>query len=873
MSSPENDDGWEYEYSATETETYYLTLDLSVRDFLERRTDDVVHNTRTGYRVWYNPLFNAPEQHASNPDLLDDKDADDGEPPEREEVDLDTIGAPQPQEPTEPVIDPSLGRPAQKQDVSDANTSNKPEEEIQILGLHSKEPIVSYRNHVFRGSWCENIGTEMIFSRHDEAAPLPALRHLPHNMDLIAASATRINFQEATLVSNEAGMGRETMFLGFGYTEEDIPERYKRNGGIYVHIGGDKSGQRQPQAHFLEDLIALKRKRGETDEVTVLPLETRQNKLMVEDEEEERRRRKQRQDHARNVRWRDKRREEREMGIGSPERDYIPRMGGRRGWPKRARRAALIRRDSGAISRGIVFALWLLPRILNPTPPDAEERQRDKQWVDTSPSWVDRQACRWLGLCGIQHIRWDAPSLDTQRPSTMDELRSLALSLSTFWVFGAKPGFSDWETAPGRQDRRRSLHTNKDEGARIREDVPDYVLDYAPLVHLYSGENFWPSDIAEHVQHIKPYMNGSMVNTTEPLGLQNLGKLNALKGNVYGTSDDDVESRPAWLHSRFSIPEPFEDDGDEDGDVEEPPHRPDDDISWQDVDRDHPPHRIVPPRGSRAFRRRRSLSGDQRPIVWNPPENTKQGAEPNPSGYSEAPAVLVLVDKGSGILDAFWFFFYSYNLGQTVLNIRFGNHVGDWEHCMVRFQNGVPRAMFLSEHAGGKAYLWQALEKRAQKDGKPARPVIYSAVGSHAMYANPGMHPYVLPFKLLKDITDKGPLWDPSLNNYAYWYDYEVNRDEQRNATFASGEQEQTSLVPAASNPDLPTSWFHFEGTWGDDIYPLNDQRQWRLFGEYHYVTGPRGPKAKFLERRKVCQTEKCTIVDSIEAGKKSAWY
>lgn len=235
--------------------------------------------------------------------------------------------------------------------MPDAQTSNKPEEEIQILGLHSKEPIVSYRNHVFRGSWCENIGTEMIFSRHDEAAPLPALRRLPHNMDLIAASATRINFQEATLVPNDSGMGRETMFLGFGYTEEDIPERYKRNGGIYVHIGGDKSGQRQPQAHFLEDLIALKRKRGETDDVTVLPLETRQNKLMVEDEEEERRRRKQRQDHARNVRWRDKRREEREMGIGSPERDYIPRMGGRRGWPKRARRAALIRRDSGAISR------------------------------------------------------------------------------------------------------------------------------------------------------------------------------------------------------------------------------------------------------------------------------------------------------------------------------------------------------------------------------------------------------------------------------------------------------------------------------------------------------------------------------------------
>jgi len=191
----------------------------------------------------------------------------------------------------------------------------------------------------------------MIFTPHDDNEPLPALRHLPQNMDLIAASATRINFREATLQPKGKDGSEDPIFQGFGYSEEDIPERYKRNGGIYVHIGGDKTGQRQPQAHFLEDLIALKRKRGETDQVTVQPLETRQNKLMVEDEEEERRRRKLRQDHARNVRWRDKRREEREMGLGSPERNYVPRMGGRRGWPRRARRAALIRRDTGAISR------------------------------------------------------------------------------------------------------------------------------------------------------------------------------------------------------------------------------------------------------------------------------------------------------------------------------------------------------------------------------------------------------------------------------------------------------------------------------------------------------------------------------------------
>ncbi|GAB1315269.1 Transcription factor TFIIIC triple barrel domain-containing protein [Madurella fahalii] len=355
----DDDDGWEYEYSTTETETYYLTLDLSVRDFLERRTDDIVHNTRGGYRVWYNPLFNAPEPLASDSDLVEEKEADDGELPEREEVDLDTIGRPQPQAPPNPPIDPLLAQATAKTAHLEPSTNDKPAEEIQILELHSKEPVVSYRNHVFRGTWCENIGTEMIFTPHDDNAPLPALRNLNQNIDLLAASASRINFREATLLPREKDKtsDRAADMAILGSTddlEEDIPERYKRNGGIYVHIGGDKSGLRQPQAHFLEDLIALKRKRGETDEVTVQPLETRQNKLMVEDEEEERRRRKLQQDHARNVRWRDKRREEKDSGQGQGlERNYIPRQGrGRRGFPRtRARRAALIRRESGAISR------------------------------------------------------------------------------------------------------------------------------------------------------------------------------------------------------------------------------------------------------------------------------------------------------------------------------------------------------------------------------------------------------------------------------------------------------------------------------------------------------------------------------------------
>ncbi|KAK5659937.1 hypothetical protein OQA88_13402 [Cercophora sp. LCS_1] len=307
----ENEDEWEYEYSTTETETYYLTLDLSVRDFLERRPEDdkVIHN-RGGYRIWYNPLFT---DHRFTGADADADGGDDNQPPGDEperDKELENLGLPQ-QPDEQDMIDPQLQEPPPEEPKTVEAEEDKVIDEIQILDLHSNEPLVSYRNHIFRGTWSENIGTEMIFTRHNETAPLPAIRRLQRGIDLIAASSARISFREATLrlKSDEEEAEANAALDAYG-EPEDLPERYKRNGGVYIHIGGDKSGHRQPQAHFLEDLIALKRKRGETDDVTVQPLETRYNQLMHEDEAEEKRRKKLQVDQARALKWRENRKGE-----------------------------------------------------------------------------------------------------------------------------------------------------------------------------------------------------------------------------------------------------------------------------------------------------------------------------------------------------------------------------------------------------------------------------------------------------------------------------------------------------------------------------------------------------------------------------------
>jgi hypothetical protein len=120
----------------------------------------------------------------------------------------------------------------------------------------------------------------------------------------------------------------------------------------------------------------------------------------------------------------------------------------------------------------------------------------------------------------------------------------------------------------------------------------------------------------------------------------------------------------------------------------------------------------------------------------------------------------------------------------------------------------------------------------------------YSAYGTHAMYRTAGAHPYILPFGLLQDITDKGPLWDPILNMYSYTYDT------------------RNDIIRASHlTPDVPEDWFDFKGMWGDKIYPPDDPRQYRLWGEFRYVSGPTGPKFKKLGRTHICQEDEDNCV------------
>ncbi|KAL8795008.1 MAG: hypothetical protein Q9195_002456 [Heterodermia aff. obscurata] len=391
--------------------------------------------------------------------------------------------------------------------------------------------------------------------------------------------------------------------------------------------------------------------------------------------------------------------------------------------------------------------------------------------------------CSWFWVCDTTkpQNRPSQASLSEDKSADDDEIDDDDEAYLYDTGYDYKGGPEDWK------------HDN-----RTMNEIPQYVLDYAPLVYLFSGEQFWPCDIADHLNHVTPNLNYTpILSRTNNLNLTNLDTLNEYDDGrfVYLKSDDNVEERPDWLGGQKNIP-----------------NQPDEQLQS--------PH---------PHRRKPSDPRDQQPPI---------------GGRSSAPAVLVTVNKGHGIVDAFWFYFYSYNLGNKVLNIRFGNHIGDWEHSLIRFQHGEPKIVFFSEHFFGQAYTYAAVEKIGR------RPVVYSAVGTHANYATSGLHPYILPLGLLHDETDKGPLWDPAMNCMKYTYD--VRND---------------SLTPEFK--DAPTEWFFFNGHWGDKLYPLDDRRQYEFAGQYHYVTGPLGPRFKHLGRRKVCQgpyKNECEVRKWLEA-------
>lgn len=157
-------------------------------------------------------------------------------------------------------------------------------------------------------------------------------------------------------------------------------------------------------------------------------------------------------------------------------------------------------------------------------------------------------------------------------------------------------------------------------------------------------------------------------------------------------------------------------------------------------------------------------------------------------------------------------------------------------------------------------------------DTDQEKPIVYSANGSHAVYAIPGTHDHTLQIinlatpGVINDYTDAGTLWDPVQN--AYWYSW----------TALSGSTPASPVVPPLRNVNkygtfipydshTPVGWLYFAGRWGDFRYPKSDPRQdsLNILGfdvAWKYESGPDGPANKNLGRKNVWSTDKGLILE-----------
>ncbi|XP_047483296.1 uncharacterized protein LOC125035144 isoform X2 [Penaeus chinensis] len=163
------------------------------------------------------------------------------------------------------------------------------------------------------------------------------------------------------------------------------------------------------------------------------------------------------------------------------------------------------------------------------------------------------------------------------------------------------------------------------------------------------------------------------------------------------------------------------------------------------------------------------------------------------------------INEESQVFTVTYWMFYPYNYGKDVCTINLGyylgrmyklpvngtcfgeeiamgKHVGDWEHVSIQFRGTVPLNMYVSSHNFGAYYQYDSYHQHFEYSGQDTRkgipmspeypkrvrvesshPVLYSARGSHGLWAAPGLHQYNT-FPQLQDLTDEGTEWRTWLN-------------------------------------------------------------------------------------------------------------
>ncbi|KAH7118890.1 hypothetical protein B0J11DRAFT_79697 [Dendryphion nanum] len=220
-----DEEEWEYEYDNTETEDFYVTLDIS--------------NVPEKYDK---TLPAKPAQPAiGNPTLLQSR--------------LRRLGNTRGGENAVEVLDAPGSEPFSK---------------MQIINLHTSNPLVMYNDQLLSCTWASSIGTDLFFVKpsSDEENDAVPLRSLP-SVDLLALGSTRLLATGARLQPREEAYHKpKDIHANASIDAAELSKTTARTTGETQEEPDGSEETRKPPTGFLARLNEAKAKRG--DKTTLL---------------------------------------------------------------------------------------------------------------------------------------------------------------------------------------------------------------------------------------------------------------------------------------------------------------------------------------------------------------------------------------------------------------------------------------------------------------------------------------------------------------------------------------------------------------------------------------------------------------------------
>jgi hypothetical protein len=221
-----DDDEWEYEYDENETEDFYIPLDLSN---VPAAQVPMISQGRPGH-----------------PTLLKSR--------------LRALNA-------------ARGQPVEFAADTDTDTNDRQETptmgEVQVVGLHTENPLVMYNDQLLSCHWTSTIGTDMFFAKPDANTtnPTEPLRSLP-SVDLLSLGSAKLVAKVGRL------RPRDDLFDDAGDAQLATTSTGASSNNRAAAAVSEQSTGEQPQSQsasksFLARLNEAKAKRGEKSRLAI----------------------------------------------------------------------------------------------------------------------------------------------------------------------------------------------------------------------------------------------------------------------------------------------------------------------------------------------------------------------------------------------------------------------------------------------------------------------------------------------------------------------------------------------------------------------------------------------------------------------------